>query len=228
MNFDMSFLLENQLFKNVAPKTLHTFLKADSCRVVNYKKNETIICEGAPCHSIGIVLSGRTIATQVTPSGESLVVQLFEANDVFALALMNEKYAIYPFSILADKNSEVLFINFSCIEALLATDIQFNHNVIQYLSTRMQGLKSKLQTLQHKDVRSRLMTYLSDCMNQTGRVTFELPHSKTLIAEILGVARPSISRELHHMVSDGLVNLHDNNQIEILQPSLFLIHRKDF
>lgn len=228
MNVNMSLLLENQLFKHVAPESLRAVLKPEHCHSASYKKGETLICEGAPCHAIGIVLSGRLAATQFTPSGEALVVQLFEAHDVFALALMNEEKAVFPFSVVADRRSEVLFIHFSCIEDLLATNIQFNHNVISYLSVRMQSLKSKLQTLQHKDVRSRLITYLSDCMYQAGEPYFELPHSKTLIAEILGVARPSISREFHHMVSDGLVQMRNNNYIEILQPSLFTVHRKDF
>lgn len=228
MNVDMSILLENQLFKHVAPDALFNALKPEYCHSVNYKKGETLICEGAPCHAIGIVLTGRLAATQFTPSGDALVVQLFEAHDVFALALMNEEKAVFPFSVVADRRSEVLFIHFSCIEDLLANNIQFNHNVISYLSTRMQSLKSKLQTLQHKDVRSRLITYLADCMHQAGEPFFELPHSKTLIAEILGVARPSVSRELHHMVTDGLLQMRDNNHIEILEPSLFLVHKKDF
>lgn len=228
MNVDMSILFDNQLFKHVAPEALSAVLKQEHCHSLRYKKGDTLVCEGAPCHAIGIVLSGRLAATQFTPAGESLVVQLFETNDVFALALMNEDKAVFPFSVVAYRPSEVLFIHFSCIETLLATNIQFNHNVISYLSMRMQSLKSKLQTLQHKDVRSRLITYLSDCMSQAGEPIFELPHSKTLIAEILGVARPSISRELHYMALDGLVQLHDSNHIEILQPRLFSTHKKDF
>ncbi len=86
--------------------------------------------------------------------------------------------------------------------------------------------KNKIQMLHLKDVRSKLIFFLSMEYRNIGLATFKLPHTQGDIAEIIGVARPSVSRELKKMVDDQLILL-SGHHITLLQPELFRFNPLD-
>ncbi len=220
MLLDVKLLLNNPLLKDMDPNTLPELLDFDHCIIGNYKKGSIIVQEGDPCSSIGFVLSGILAIQQLTPKGELLTVKMFDANDAFGTALYSSIEPKYPFTLMTMKDSIVLFVPFKQIKQLLKINPIFNHNFISFLSTRVLIFKEKLQMLQHKDVRSRLILYLSNEYKINGQLTFKLQHSKSTIADIIGVARPSISRELKNMTDEHLI--HNSGQtITLLKPELF-------
>jgi CRP-like cAMP-binding protein len=88
------------------------------------------------------------------------------------------------------------------------------------LSNQIIVFKQKIEILHQKDVRSRLILYLSLLYEKKCTPFFYLPHRKTEIASLIGVARPSVSREFSNMETDGLIKL-EGTYITLLHPSLF-------
>lgn len=220
MLLDVNLLLNNPLFKDLDLNTLLELIDFDHCIIGNYKKGTLIVQEGEPCSSIGFVLSGVLAIQQLTPTGELLTVKMFNANDAFGTALYSSKEPKYPFTLMTMKNSKVLYLPFEQVRSLLKANPIFNDNFITFLSTRVMSFKEKLQMLQYKDVRSRLMLYLSNEFKISGLQTFKLQHSKSAIADIIGVARPSVSRELKNMADDHLIHT-SGQMITLLKPELF-------
>jgi CRP-like cAMP-binding protein len=61
---------------------------------------------------------------------------------------------------------------------------------------------------------------LSNESKELGSTTFELRHTKVAISNVIGVARPSVSRELKNMAEDQLIKISGRN-IELLNTSVF-------
>lgn len=220
MFLDVKLLLNHSMFKNLELSTILELIDFDLCILGNYKKGSLIVQQGDPCTSIGFVLSGILAFHQLTPTGEVLTIKLFEANDAFGPALYSSVCPKYPFTLITIKDSRVLYIPFDQIRILLKSNSTFNDNFIAFLSSRVLNFKEKLQMLQYKDVRSRLMLYLSIEFKIGGLPTFKLQHSKSAIADIIGVARPSVSRELKNMTNDQLL-IASGQMITLLKPELF-------
>lgn len=220
MFLDIKLLQNHSMFKNLELDMILELIDFDLCILGNYKKGTLIVQEGDPCTSIGFVLTGVLAFHQLTPAGESLTIRMFEANDAFGPALYSSLNPKYPFTLITIKDSRVLYIPFDQIRRLLKNNSTFNDNFITFLSSRVLNFKEKLQMLQYKDVRSRLMLYLSNEYQINGLTTFKLQHSKSAIADIIGVARPSVSRELKNMSTDNIL-ITSGQMITILKPELF-------
>ena len=220
MLLDVNLLLNNPLFKDMDLNTLFDLIDFDHCILGNYKKGTLIVQEGDPCSSIGFVLSGVLAIQQLTLTGYLLNVKMFNTNDTFGAALYSTKEPKYPFTLMTMKNSKVLYMPFEQVRSLLNKNPIFNDNFISFLSSRVLNFKEKQQILQYKDVRSRLMIYLSNEYKINGLQTFKLQHSKSTLADIIGVARPSVSRELKKMADDHLIKI-SGQTITLLKLELF-------
>lgn len=220
MLLDVNLLLNNPLFKDMDLNTLFDLIDFDHCILGNYKKGTLIVLEGDPCSSIGFVLSGVLAIQQLTLTGDLLNVKMFNTNDTFGAALYSTKEPKYPFTLMTMKNSKVLYMPFEQVRSLLNKNPIFNDNFISFLSSRVLNFKEKQQILQYKDVRSRLMIYLSNEYKINGLQTFKLQHSKSTLADIIGVARPSVSRELKKMADDHLIKI-SGQTITLLKLELF-------
>lgn len=217
---NIKYLLNNPLFKNISYELILYLLDLDQCILGDYKKGSLIVQEGEVCASIGFILSGTLISQQLTPTGEVLTLKMFQSNDAFGAALYSVENATYPFTLMTLKNSQVLYIPFEQINKLLESSQEFNKNFIAFLSSRVMTFKEKLQMLQYKNVRSKLMLYLSNEYKTYRTTTFKLSHTKVTIADMIGVARPSVSRELKNMEKDQLIKL-TGQTITLQKPELF-------
>lgn len=208
------------LFENLSTEEINKLLMLDNCSLKSYTKNESVFEEGDPCHSVGILLKGQLALKQISSEGEVFMIALFEEHDIFGAAMLGQNKPKYPFSLIALRDSSILFIPFQQIQFMLAQSHIFSANYIHFLTTRVGLYKEKLKMLQPKDVRTRLVFYLSEEKRLLNRHAFELRHSKSAIAEILGVARPSVSRELSKMCTDGLIKL-NKRHVELVGPCFF-------
>ncbi|KOA19295.1 global nitrogen regulator [Clostridium homopropionicum DSM 5847] len=217
---DVKLLLNSPLFKDFQLNSLLEIIDLDNCIIGNYKKGTLIAQEGEPCTSIGFILTGILAIQQLTPSGEVFTLKIIESSDAFGTTLYSAINPKYPFTFVTIKDSKVLYIPFDKIRKLLRTSQTFNDNFIVFLSSRVITFKEKLQMFQYKDVRSKLMLYLSNEYKACSVTTFKFQHSKVEIADIIGVARPSVSRELKNMVNDHLIQI-SGQTITLLKPELF-------
>ena len=220
MNNYEEIIATNALFKHLTASEFKILLEPDACIIGHYKKNTIIMQEGDVCVSIGFIIEGSLSVQQLSPSGELMDIQIFHTGDCFGPALMYASQPIYPYTLMTLTKTRILYIPFSRIDALLNSNPAFCKEYIIFLSNRVNAFQQKIRLLSQKDVRSRLILYFSGIFDFSKGTTFQLLHTKTEIAELLGVARPSLSRELKKMQLDGLL-LVNHNIITILKPELF-------
>lgn len=195
------------LFKDVDIKAIRDLMDKNNCHIKDYNKGSPLAHEGETCHGIGLILQGKLYMEKYTDTGEVLTIRSFHKYDVFGIALYGKKFPRYPFTIKAEDHSKVLFIPFQEVKMLLESNSNFNENFILLLCQQVHLFKEKLELLQHKDVRSRLVKYLNRESKFHKSNAFSLRHSKVDISHQIGVARPSVSREFKHMVEDEIIKL---------------------
>lgn len=220
MLVDVKTLLSNPLFDSFDEILITQLVDPEKCTFVHYSKGALIVQEGEPCISVGFVVSGILANQQLTPSGEILTIRMFEQNDAFGPALYSLKDPKYPFTLTAEKATDVIYIPFEQIRNMIKVSNLFSENYILFLSTRILDFKNKLKLMQYKDVRSRLIHYLSNEYQLIGETTFELRHSKSAIANMIGVARPSVSRELKHMAEQQIIAM-VRQEVSLLKLEMF-------
>ncbi len=207
---NMEVLKKNRLFWNLSDQDIKNLLEPDACILGRYGKKTVIVHENEPCRSVGFILEGTLSFQQISVSGEMIKIHMFHPGDCFGLAIIFASQPLYPYTLITSSAAAILYIPIERIKALLNVSPVFCNNFSVHLSDRIRMLQAKVRILSQRDVRSRLILYLSGAASHTGAARFKLSSSKTEIADLIGVARPSVSRELRRMQEDGLIVLEGN------------------
>ena len=223
MNTYIDRLRKNRLFQDLSEHDLKTLFEPDLCILGHYEKNTVIAQEGEFCRSVGFMIEGSLSALQISVSGEMVKIQIFHPGECFGLVLLFASQPFYPHTMVTFSAAVILHIPFEKIKALLEISPAFNANCITFLADTVQMFQKKIKILSQKDVRTKLIVYFADVASRAETLSFQLQHSKTEIADLIGVARPSVSRELKHMHEDGLVTL-EGRTITLKKPEVFHLH----
>ena len=72
-------------------------------------------------------------------------------------------------------------------------------------------LNGKLEHVSKRSIREKLLSYFNELAFENGERRFELPFTKTALADYLFVERSAMSRELGNMRREGLIDFKGNN-----------------
>ncbi len=216
MNFEK--LLNNSLFLNCNKESIKNILSLDKIMEKSYKKDSIIVQEGDECKFISFIIEGCIYISEISKDGDILHIKQYAQNEPFGCALYKAKRKGYPFTLIACEDSNLIHIPFEQIELLIKHDETFRNNFISCISDNIFVLRDKIKVLSQKNIRSKLLLYLSS--NEKNGMT-KINHTKTELSKILGIARGSISRELKKMEEENIISFIDKNKIKILNYNLY-------
>ena len=190
----------------------------------SYKKGETILAEGQPAESVGVVLSGRVLIACADVWGGNSVLGHAGPGEVFA-----EAYACVPeepllISVQAAEDTAVLFLRVGRVLTTCSSACAFHAALVRNLLTvcaqKNLALSRRILHTGPKSIRGRLMSYFSECVKKAGCGVFELPYTRQQLADYLGVDRSAMCSELSAMRRDGLIRC-EKRRVEICEMPVF-------
>ncbi|AYE34413.1 Crp/Fnr family transcriptional regulator [Clostridium septicum] len=215
MNEFLEVIGECSIFKKIKKEDIKNFIENSSYKLASYDKNDIIAVEGEDCNSIGIVVDGIIEIQNIYENGKNLTIKRFSRGDVFGEALVFSKQHIYPATIISVSKSKILFINKESIINFCFKDVDFLNNFMCLLSEKIIMLNNKIRNTSLKSIRQKISNFLLEQYNIREKTVINLNISKKEFAEILGIPRPSLSRELINMKDEGIIDL-NKREINIL------------
>jgi CRP-like cAMP-binding protein len=182
-----------------------------------YARDQVIAIEGEECDSIGIVAQGSLRVERIFPSGKLVLIDLLSAGNSFGEAVLFSEADTYPATLTANEPSSVIFLSREDVVRLCASSPRFLNNFLRLLSNKILMLNRKIKTLSFQTVRQKVAAYLLEEASRQNTLTPLLPYSRRETADLLGLPRPSLSRELAAMQSAGWIDF-DRRAFRLLQP----------
>lgn len=214
-------LSRSPLFAGIEKEKIGHLCACMGCTNGLYHKNDVILLQGDRVGKAGILLSGSIRAESSGYSGEQIIQSRLRAGDVFGDALMAVPEKESPVSIIAEEETQVLFLPFSGImngcEKSCPEHQQVRLNLMREIAEKFWGLNRKVTYLSIRFLRGRIAEYLHDEMKQNHSQTLYIPYTREELAALLGVNRSALSRELSRMAREGLISVY-RNSFRILQP----------
>ena len=203
----MNRLALSKLFQAITDEERERILVCSKAAIKQYKANHYIFEQGGRPSKLFLLLSGRVQIVKDFTSGKRDVLYLVEAGNVFGEIFLFGDRESYWYDAVAVTDAEVLempwdFFYHFCSNAC-EHHKQLTQNMLEILSENNFKITRKLHILSTSSLRERLAIWLIDSADTTGKV--ELHMKREQLADFLGVARPSLSRELMKMQSDGLI-----------------------
>lgn len=206
---------KNQLFIGLSDESIKSVLKEIKYYVKTYSKGEIIAHEDDECRSLALVLLGTVEIQRLYSNGKYIVLSRLFEGDVFGEALVFSKSKTYPATVVALNECKVLFINKEDVLKICSNEEKILENFISLLSDKVFILNSKIKSISFKSLRQKVINYILNEAKEQKRNSIILKNTKEEIAALLGIPRPSLSRELINLRDLGYIEF-DRKRIEVI------------
>lgn len=139
-------------------------------------------------------------------SGKTVKIEDIEAPKPLAAAFLFGKENKFPVTATANNNVKILAIPVIEFLKLLQLNAQLLKNYLHSISTRAQFLSQKLHFLSFKTIKEKVAHYLLQTAGDQFH-SFELNNTQKQLADLFGVARPSLARVFSEMQKEGLIRI---------------------
>lgn len=187
------------LLKNVALQQLKTF------STKTFLRNQIIFNEGTECKSLCLVLKGSVLINTFTYLEEEYNIITINQDDLFGEFLLFHNNPFFLGDVIADKTTEIAFINKADLLYLLQHDKMFLNNYLSIMSDKSIALQQKVKLLSQKSIKDKILFFLYETSKRTKSKTIKIK-SKEQLALFLNIPRPSLSRELISLKDLGLLD----------------------
>ncbi len=193
------------LFKGLSEVQINELLFSIDYKEKTYSKGELIVQSNTEVRSLLIVVDGCVRGEMVDFSGKTIKIEDIESPRMLAPAFLFGKNNHYPVDIVANEECVVLAIPKDSFLQLLQNNVKVLSNYLNSISNRAQFLSNKIKFLSFQTIKGKIAHYLLQMMKQTGSDSFVLKKSQNELSEMFGVARPSLSRAIRELDSEGLI-----------------------
>ena len=169
---------------------------ADGCRMRTFARGAALFREGERADGMHVVLRGVVKVVRFAPDGRETVLHLVRKGNTIGEAAMFQR-GTFPASAVAVDDVETLYVSAEALFALVTENPE--------LALRM--LAHKLAVQGQGGAAGRLATYLLHRRQIGGADVIRLGVSREVLANLLGLARETLSRQLSRFVEAGLVEL---------------------
>lgn len=219
MNESIKILKSSALFRNVTEAEMEGMLNCLSISEKRYEKNDIIIMAGSKVASIGVIIEGTAQISRDDAEGNRTILSELIKPDLFIEAYVAANVNEVPVNVTAITDCKVIWIPFSRIITSCSIACEFHNslikNMIQVIAEKNIAMNEKMRVLSCKTTREKLLTYLTDYSERTGKNRFRIPFSRIELADYLSVDRSAMSRELGKLRDEGYIRF-NKNEFELL------------
>lgn len=193
------------LFASCGEEELERLLEGPH-KVSIFQPGEMMVRFGTPCRSLLLVTEGTVETRMGSVEGRELVVDKLKAPCILAPAFLFGTNDIIPVEVTALSEATLWQINREAFLTFMQRNPQVLRAFLKLISDRAQFLSSKVRAFAIKGLRNRALDY----MVLHGGIS-----NIAQAAEMLGVARPSLSRILSELVEEGVIRKENNKYVKI-------------
>ena len=207
-------LEKNDFFSCLNSEQISSIISKVKYTVKTYEKDAVIAMEDEECNSLGLILDGQVEVQRIYSSGKHIVLKRMTAGEVFGEAIIFSKINKYPATIISISKSNVAFIKKEDIIQLCILEESILKNFITLLSDKIFILNNKIKNISFKTVNQKVINYILEQMHEQKSSTIVLKANKEQISSLIGIPRPSLSRELMKLRDEEIIDF-DKNTITI-------------
>ena len=182
--------------------------------VETFERSKTIFFPGDPAERVYVLIKGAVKLSRVYEAGDEVTVALLRENSVFGvLSLITGHKSDRFYHAVAFTPVELISVPIDQVEKALKEDPELSVILLRGLSSRILQTEMMIETLAHRDMGSRLVSFLLILCRDFGvpnknGITINLKLSHQAIAEAIGSTRVTVTRLLGDLRQDKMISIH--------------------
>ncbi len=207
---DYSLLSNAPLFKGLSPDEIEKVLDNVPHNVKKFQSGSMICLSGEHVNSLMVVISGIVKGEMADYAGRVIKIEDIAAPDTLAPAFLFGSRNRFPVNVIAVSSAELLLISKTDFLKLLMINDTILVNFLDMISNRSQFLSEKIKFLNFKTIKGKLAHFiLQKAGNDLSSVILEMTQNE--LADLFGVARPSVARVLRELEEGGFIEAKGKN-----------------
>lgn len=202
-----------QLFKGLSSSEKEEYLRVFQYQIRKYKKGDPIVFANEAVIRQLILAEGEVKSEMTDYNGKTIKMADMKAPKLLAPGFLFGQGSLYPVSIIASSNCSIIGINKEHFLNTLLKYPKLQINFLDIISNQTQFLTRKINFLNFKTIKGKIAHFLLKQSLYKGQETLKLSQSQNQLAELFGVARPSLSRAFNELNHDGIINMDGKNII---------------
>lgn len=215
----LDLLERSRLFHGLTASQIEDLLEKIPHRFVRYEKKEILFRPLEAADQVGVILYGNIQSYKLFPNGNQINVANRRAGDLIGAAAALSVQGKYPFGVVALENTQVLLFHRDDFLKLLQADDRLMKNALSEISSITYMLQQRLELLSYHGINQKIVFYLLSEALQNDISTIPIPGSMTKWALMMNVSRPSLYRELKKLEDQGMIQILQSKNIEIVDYS---------
>ena len=192
------------LFSGGNKELIDNILQENPARHRLYAKGDIIALQGYVCKQLYLLCSGSAYARMVSEEGREFTLDTLSAPEVLASSFIFSTDGIFPVTIIAASDCSIWLISREAMLRILKADQTVMQNYLRVISDHSMFLSNRLVEFALQTLSSRIVSYIEN----NGPIS-----NLQETAFILGVARPSLSRAVSQLVSQGTLRKTTNGYV---------------
>lgn len=201
------------LFNTLEKETLENLISKNAFKIKNFKKNTLIHSDGEICNSLEIILNGVINIQKLDSNGNIITISSFTTRDLLGINLLFSSHPYYPMLVSSKTESSILSFSKSTIFNILENNPVFLSEFLNQISNKTLVLTGKINNIVFKTIRTSIIDFLKIEIALQKRKVIKLPFSKKEWAELLGIQRTSLFRELKKLKKEGYIEYNSSSII---------------
>ena len=207
-------LKDSLLFKGLETREIDSLINNTLHQVKQFSNKEVLAYSGERVEKAMILLEGKLRGEMIDFAGNSLKIEEMDPPQMVAAAFLYGPQSVFPVNLSVITDGKMLVIYKKDFTQMLSADQRVLNNYLNIISGKAQFLSGKITFLSFKTIKEKITYFLLQNLKSDSHVVM-VNQSQTGLAEILGVARPSLARTISEMETDQLIRW-ERNHVEIL------------
>ncbi|WP_455383274.1 Crp/Fnr family transcriptional regulator [Salinispira pacifica] len=212
---DLAALARCPLFRAVPRDELAGRMRATEHHIHGYSVGALIRSRGDRCDELLVMLRGQAAGEFQDYEGHVLRVETIPAPETLASAFLFAPDPRFPVNIIALTQVRICSFPRASVIRLARESDHIMGALLADVGSRASFLAEKLRLTQFATLRQKVAGYLWERASALGKDSVPLSGTQASLAELFGVARPSLGRVLHELESVGVIE-REGRRIRIL------------
>lgn len=217
-NKDILTISNCHLFKGINEQDINSLFESNRFNEKNYHKNAIIRFQGDEYSDLMIILEGEISAEIQNPDGKKIIIETLKKSNAVATGVLFASDNTLPVTVVANTDIKVLILPKKTVVQFCQKNEIFLMNYLQDSGNKIIFLAEKIRLFKFNSINQKIACHLLTLSKKQGTDSVRLPYSREQLADLFGVARPSLSR--------GFSEFHDQGILESEGKIVHIIDKK--
>lgn len=204
-NRDISTIADCHLFKGLNEQDINTLFDSNRFIEKNYHKNAIIRFQGDEYSDLMIILEGEISAEIQNPDGKKIIIETLKKSNAVATGVLFASDNTLPVTVVANTDIRVVLLPKKTVVQFCQENEIFLMNYLQDSGNKIIFLAEKIRLFKFNSINQKIACHLLTLSKRQGTDSVRLPYSREKLADLFGVARPSLSRGFSEFYDHGIL-----------------------